>query len=193
MHTLAIYMRPTEYVTEEGPTTYLPTAVEEGEKKYQPFHGYRFSSIPKLSVEIVFLNPERRVPAALPPNLLKRLASALYLYHGKKDHSFNCYAFARFLHDLPPHSLRHFPQFWDVEPLPDRANVGDIVFLMKKDAERYHLRHAALHVGQDVYLSVYGDGANLIASMFEDLKLTYACTDFDTVLLAKPRLQARTA
>ena len=95
----------------------------------------------------------------LPQNVHRAILHYMRQYQGKQDYSYDCYAFANTVHELPVHTVTDWKQHWTEHPLPRVKPTGSVVFLISENGDYFH--HAAVYIGFGLYLSVYGAGGDL--------------------------------
>ncbi len=122
----------------------------------------------------------RRLPRNA--NLEQGIATFLERYHAKDDVSFDCYAFANLVHGVPAHRCSLMCLFWDTRVYDGQVTMGDAVFLV--NSEKSEFKHAALYLGRDLYISVYGGGGDLEITTLEAMTQYWKATQ---ILVATPK------
>lgn len=107
---------------------------------------------------------------AIPEAVHGAIVAFMRGWHAKQDASFDCYAFACLVGDVPREHARIWEHWVPVERA--RRQPGDVVFLIRKNPKRFH---AAVHLCGDLYLSVWGAGGDLEVATLADMQ-----RDFDT-------------
>lgn len=103
----------------------------------------------------------------LPLELQKAIIQFLETYHAQENMSFDCYAFANLVAGQPSHQCRFLRKFWWTRPLEKSLRVGSVVFLL--DVAEDMFKHAAIYIGYNRYISVYGAGGDLEVSTLPDM------------------------
>jgi len=115
----------------------------------------------------------------------KGIVHFLNRYQCEQNMSFDCYAFATMINDLPQHAKLHALTHWNFEPIRSLPKAGQTIFLMSAfDDENMIFAHAAVYLGSDLFISVYGAGGQLEFSTLRDMIRDFRAND---VLLATPR------
>jgi len=126
-------------------------------------------------------------PLAVADNVRKAIASFLSNQHGKLNMDFMCFDFA---HSVAFDSARERTQKadtdWGFIPFtPKDLEPGSVVMLCgeKKDGKT-PFSHAAVYLGEDLYISVYGAGGDLEVSKLDAMQREFPCKE---VRIAIPR------
>ncbi len=108
-------------------------------------------------------------------------------FHTPQDMSFDCYSFACLAAGLPLHSKNYLEHFWDIQRVSPLGVFGSkIIFLVDENRQRFG--HAALHIGNNYYLSVQGAGGSLSVSKLCHLRRQYRQSHPD-ILIAQPKFE----
>ena len=106
-------------------------------------------------------------------------------FHTPQNMSFDCYSFACLAAGLPLHHKGDMLAFWEVERVRVPFIIGrKIIFLVDENRQRFG--HAALHIGNNYYLSVQGAGGSLSVSKLRHLRRQYRRSHPD-ILVARPK------
>jgi hypothetical protein len=103
-------------------------------------------------------------------------------YHDRRDMSFDCYAFACLVAALPQHDKLFARRFWSLAPTHSLPKEGEILFMMNGNNRAF--QHAAVYLGDELFVSVYGAGGQLEFSTLRDIIRDFKA---DQILLATPR------
>lgn len=101
-------------------------------------------------------------------------------YHAKQDISFDCYAFANLTKGVEAHKVLYMLQYWNRRPVPWFVPIGSVVFFESGD-DQFH--HAAIYIGHELYISVWGAGGDLEVATLKSMKRDY---NAERVVLATP-------
>lgn len=101
----------------------------------------------------------------IPPNLHQAILRTLRDYHAKQDMDFSCFSFASLAG-----GNEVFIQKWRHEPL-ENPEPGDVIFLTDPSNTGFH--HAAVYLGENLYVSVYGVGGDIEITTLEDMQHCY--------------------
>jgi hypothetical protein len=116
----------------------------------------------------------------LPPDLKTAIVSFLQSKHAKQDIKFDCYTFANSVKGIEPHKITYMLRYWETSPNPKKISAGVIVFFT---SGRNSFHHAAIYLGVDLFISVYGAGGDLEVSRLEDMKRDFQAKH---ILVASP-------
>lgn len=100
----------------------------------------------------------------------------LETWHTLIDESYDCYAFVNDVYDLPRHRVNRFHEHWELYPFHEEGlHIGNVVFLTTPHAlaGRDMFHHAAVYLGDGLYISVYGAGGHLEIASLRDMKVSY--------------------
>jgi hypothetical protein len=118
----------------------------------------------------------------IPENIQSGIIAFLKTYQGKQDIAYDCRSFVNSVFGVTQHPTKYLLGFWKTEPLDWWPRAGDVVFLVAKHERDF--RHAAVCIGPDLYVSVYGAGGDLEFASLEDMKKSFQA---EQVLFAVPR------
>ncbi len=122
----------------------------------------------------------------LPPHVCDALLKYLRSYHAREDWSFDCLSLANLVAGLPTYPKHLLWRFWNKIPMKfgpltyQQVKPGDVVLLMKKNT--FH--HAAINIGDDLYVSVWGAGGDLEFASLRMMERAYGSIQ---ILRATPR------
>ena len=121
--------------------------------------------------------------ARLPRSAKLERAIAWYLanYHEKVDMTFDCYAFACLYAGKPSHNRTMLLEHWKLEAFRT-PQAGEVVFLA--NTAHHEFSHAAIYLGSELYLSVYGAGGDLQVATLHDMQRGFL---HKTPLIATPK------
>ncbi len=131
-------------------------------------------------IDMVVAGKMREIPLPLPGDVAQGILHHLKYFHGRQDNSFDCYAFANLVKGVPQHRMPYMLLHWHKRHLPWRVPIGSVVFL-ESGATRFH--HAAIYLGRQLYLSVWGAGGDLEIATLKTMKRDF---DAERVMLAHP-------
>ncbi len=137
-------------------------------------------------VQIVFKRGIFFRKLQLPPEIKEGITEFLGEYSRGREDWFDCYAFVNLTFNIPIHNQKYLLRFWDLVPLYAEPRVGQAVFLLTNEHQRFH--HAAVYIGFGLYVSVYGANGDLEFSTLKDMMQDYNAAD---CMLAVPRPQPR--
>lgn len=114
-------------------------------------------------------------PLPLPQNLESAIKTFLAQYHAKQDISFDCYSFASLVNGVALDDKRYLSRRFRCEPR-EAGNIapGETVFLF--GGIGCHFKHAAVYLGEDRFLSVWGGGGDLEVASFEQMRIGFNTT-----------------
>lgn len=95
-------------------------------------------------------------------------------YATRRNVNFDCYAFVNMVYGMEPHRCRHLLRYWDISPLPRKLRPGQALFFVY-DGNLF--RHAAIYLGANRYISVYGAGGDLEVSSLADMRHDFQARD----------------
>lgn len=108
------------------------------------------------------------------------IARFLRLHDGNEE--FDCYSFVNLLHRLPLFENKAYLRSrWTLERASGKQAPGAVLFLMNKDGSEF--KHAAVCLGSDIFVSVYGKGGQLEFSALNDMRHDFRA---EAVFLATP-------
>ena len=117
----------------------------------------------------------------LPTELTQAMIHFFCEYHAKINMEFDCYAFANLVKGVEVHKVPYMLKYWDKHPLSWRIAIGSVVFF-RSGKNRFH--HAAIYIGSDLYISVYGAGGDLEVATLKTMKRDYGA---EKAVLAQPK------
>jgi hypothetical protein len=139
-------------------------------------------SFPALDdIEITLIGRFFTKKLCLSKDTCSAILTFLSRYHAKQDVTFDCYAFANLMKNVPLHRVPHMLTFWEIKRKPWRIPCGSVVFLTS-GRNRFH--HAAIYIGANLYISVYGAGGDLEIATLADMRRDYRA---DCVFIAFPK------
>jgi len=143
---------------------------------YAPEH---FADVAEIRIDKQNRSGNRDVK--IPPDVSRGIARFLRLYNHPKNDDFDCYSFANLLHRFPLFEPKaYLLSRWSLERLSGKPDPGGVVFLMEG---RENFKHAAIYLGADIYVSVYGAGGQLEFSELNDMRHDFRAS---SVFLATP-------
>lgn len=159
-----------------------PLLIEEGNKFrcFQERTDYKTVGDVEILAIRWFL-PFRALRLKLSPEIKKSVVEFLRQYHAKRCVDFDCYSFAVLVRGLKQHSKSYLWGLWNFRRPRLFPQVGDIVFLLSENRQRFH--HAAVYIGWGLYLSVYGSGGDLEIATLKDMKKDYGAEDIVRAIL----------
>ncbi len=123
-------------------------------------------------IEILFVNEEQQVTdAILTEQLEKALLIYLRDYHAKENMEFDCCAFAELVAGVKRESKLSLEEYWNLSVKDRDPNSGEVIFLLSDDG---YFMHAAIYIGEDMYISVYGAGGDLNVSTLKQMEKDFA-------------------
>lgn len=123
---------------------------------------------------------KERLP--IPKKLEEAVLYFIETYQTPKPHTFDCYAFANKVANVEEHCVSYLRDYWTYRRLKSKPSVGDVIFLL--DIKQHRFRHAAVYIGENLYISVYGAGGDLEISTLEDMQRDYDAPD---VVISNPK------
>jgi hypothetical protein len=132
-------------------------------------------------VEIVLMRRFYLKRLELAHNVKDAILYFLKGYHARQDITFDCYAFANLVRGVEVHRVPCMMKYWSRRPLPWFLSVGSVVFL-ESGENQFH--HAAVYLGQGLYISVWGAGGDLEIATLKSMKRDYGA---ERVVLAQPK------
>lgn len=115
----------------------------------------------------------------IPEPVLTAMNEFLRKYQGKQ-HTLDCYDFVGMAYKVRRHDKRYFYRFWK-EARKFRRKPGDVVFLLTRKTQYFH--HAAVYIGDGLYVSVYGKSGDLEITTLRDMKCAYKASDALTMVV----------
>lgn len=133
------------------------------------------SPISNVSLSLQVWGPIR-LPVRLPHTVTRTVAEYLSNRHLTEDITYDCYAFATEAAGLERHEKAYLLGYWNLEPNPKRLRPGDVAFWMTIAEHRFH--HAALYIGHNLYMSVWGMGGQLEVTTRSAIQHIFEGPDF---------------
>ncbi len=100
-------------------------------------------------------------------------------YHGKEDLSFDCYSFACLYAGVSQGTKDEIAKYWTFTKVQEKQLLpGDVIFLFGRDEFGAYFSHAAISIGKNLFVSVYGAGADLQISTFAMMTQLFAYDSF---------------
>lgn len=179
---------PAGILTAEGiEMTVRPMFVEVGEELHE-LREVTFSR-PVSMVRLMLLEEQETRALDIPHRVLRAMAAFLTTHHAQVHMDYMCFDFT---HETAFGGSRPRGRSTDgdydlqnISPAGWTFRPGDIVMLHRgRDGNKTPHAHAAVYIGRNLFLSVYGAGGDLEVSTLADMQ-----RDFQTpfVALAKPR------
>lgn len=132
-------------------------------------------------VKIVYVRRFCSKRLKIPQNVKGAILHFLSTYHAKQDITFDCYAFVNLVRGVEVHKVPYMLKYWRTRPLPRVLPLGSIVFF-ESGENRFH--HAAIYLGQGLYISVWGAGGDLEIAALKSMKRDYGA---ERVVFAQPK------
>lgn len=126
-------------------------------------------------VELLLEKGWRKRKLQVPKNVTHGIAEYLKLLSIGERNDKDCYSFACIVSNIPLHKVSDIHNYWETKPL-DKVEVGDIVIIISSDKEndKYtNFHHAAVYVGHNLYISVYGLGGDVEVSSLDDMLVEF--------------------
>lgn len=117
----------------------------------------------------------------LSSDVKRAILTFLQHYHAKQNIEFDCYSFANLTKGVEGHKVPFMSKYWDTKSIPWRVPIGSVIFFLS-DKERFH--HAAIYIGFELYISVWGAGGDLEVATLSSMKREYGAKE---VVLAQPK------
>jgi len=131
-------------------------------------------------IEIVLVKKIFCRKLRLPSYLKLAMLNFFQTYHAKQNIDFDCYAFANTVKSVESHKVTYMLRHWVIKALPWRLGVGYVVFFRTDNI--FH--HAAVYIGSNLYISVWGAGGDLEIASLKAMKRDYGAKE---VVLAQPK------
>ncbi|KKR85912.1 MAG: hypothetical protein UU32_C0027G0003 [Candidatus Woesebacteria bacterium GW2011_GWB1_41_10] len=132
-------------------------------------------------VELVLLRRFYGKRLKLPVDLKQAMLHFLLEYHAKQNIAFDCYAFANMVKGVETHKVSIMSKYWEILQKPWRIPAGSVIFFCS-GGNCFH--HAAIFIGSDLYISVYGAGGDLEIATLRSMQRDYKA---EMTMLARPR------
>jgi hypothetical protein len=137
-------------------TRYIPCIVDADEEMSVLYEHDTFAGFDDVAIGVWGRESARLLN--IPSHVTCAIASFLRTKHGEQDPTFNCYTFANWVKGVRPHQLVELIDHWELCPRPKRWHAGNVAFFMKRDG---FFLHAAICLGDGLFVSVYGGGGTI--------------------------------
>ncbi len=127
-----------------------------------------------------------KLPISKNRNLKRVIQNYMIFKHRVCDISFNCRSFVSWYANVGEHDGSKMLDYWEFKPYSRwKVKPGDIVmFLVHESGEHFLFRHAAIYLGFNRYLSVWGGGGQLEVTTLESM---VRCYETGLIFVANPK------
>ncbi len=81
----------------------------------------------------------------------------------------DCFSFACMVMGEPFYSQNDLNKHFEILPLPKHLHQGDVIVIITPEEKYTHFHHAAVSVGKNLFISVYGRAGEIMVSSLEDM------------------------
>lgn len=187
MHALIIAKYKELVITSDGTRLYTQSLLIRGGYSLRKLHYCRNLHKDYIrSIGFVLKEGKRFIRLPFNQKISDCVTNFLHTRHEKSTLDYDCYAFVNSYHGIEQHKVSFVLQHWKISEFSKPA-IGEVVLFVtpSSDYERsFRFHHAAIYIGKDFYVSVYGGGGEIEVSTFDDMMRDFKA---QKAIIARPK------